>query len=416
MVNARIDGNREKTLIGVSSVDLVTPELAAVNPTTNRLLTETTITDGTNTAIVNDSGQLHVVLRGAVDSNNSSATPILADAVFTGTATNILDYGFIFITVFSDVASATDGLSVQQSSDGTNWDNTDDFTIPAGTGKTYSFQPAAQFLRIVYTNGGSDQGAFRLQTVFKKTSSLPSSHKISTNLSPEDDGSLQIAIIKGQNPGGDYVDFSATTGGNFKVSLEELESAISSNSNSQLNVTPFHSDGTEGSMALGSDDTGTTKRIIRTDAGGALTPEAGNTTHGDGVSNQRYGIRANANKIYAPVFPHVYNGSTWDRLRGNTGGMSIAPSTGTNGGPVTVGTTEVEMTFTGTTGSIMIQSDSDNTGNVWIGLTGITNSGGNALAKLDPGSSISMDLNDASSAIFAISDTASQNVLKMALT
>ena len=175
---------------------------------------------------INADGQLHVVLQGKVVDENSTSTLLNADAVFTGTAISTLDYGFIFLTVFSNVVSATNGLSVQQSSDGTNWDNTDVFTIPANVGKTYSFQPAAKSFRVVYTNGVTNQASFRLQTIFKKTSSLPSSHKISDNLSPQDDGSLNISIIKGQNPSGDYVDFDATVAGNFKMSLEEFDDAF----------------------------------------------------------------------------------------------------------------------------------------------------------------------------------------------
>lgn len=182
-----------------------------------------------NGMTINSMGQLHVVLMGDVDDGNSTATPLAGDAVFTGTAFNTLDFGFIFLTVFSDVPSATDGLSVQQSSDGINWDNTDEFSIPAGIGKTYSIQPAAKWFRIIYTNGSSEQTDFRLQTIFKKTSSLPSSHRLSNNLSPEDDASLVIGIIKGQKPDGDYVDFNATAGGNFKISMEEYDAAFTSN-------------------------------------------------------------------------------------------------------------------------------------------------------------------------------------------
>ena len=96
---------------------------------------------------------------------------------------------------------------------------------------------------------------------------------------------------------------------------------------------------------------------------------------------------------------------------------SLAPKTAAidfEGAPVTVGTSEVEMTFSGTTTSIMIQSDPDNTGKIWIGKTGITNSGGNAMVQLEPGDALSLDLNDTSAAIFAISDTATQNVHKFA--
>ena len=96
--------------------------------------------------------------------------------------------------------------------------------------------------------------------------------------------------------------------------------------------------------------------------------------------------------------------------------VSPAGETGINGGDVSVGTTEVEMTFTGTTKSIMIQAKVANTGLIWIGLTGVSNSGGSAFIQLNPGQSVTMDLNDASAAIFAISDTASQTVYKVALT
>lgn len=194
---------------------------------------------------VNTKGQLHVVLMGMLDTNNSTSTTLDANAVFTGEPTDTLDFGFIFITVFSDVASATDGLSVQQSSDGTNWDNLDVYTIPVNKGKTYSFQPGARFFRIVYTNGGTGQSAFRLQTIMKKTSSLPSSHRIQDAIVDEDDAELVKAVITGKTASGAFVNFTATNGGNFKVSLEELENAISVNSNTQLRATLFDVSGNE---------------------------------------------------------------------------------------------------------------------------------------------------------------------------
>lgn len=60
-----------------------------------------------------------------------------------------------------------------------------------------------------------------------------------------------LSRIQGQKPDGTFVEFQATATGNFKISLEELESGISSNSNSQLNTTPFHADGTEGVLISG---------------------------------------------------------------------------------------------------------------------------------------------------------------------
>ena len=176
------------------------------------------VTDGTNTAAVNASGQLHVVLMGAVDAPNSSTATLGSAGVFTGTAVDTLDYGFIFVNVFSDQASATDGLSVEQSSDGTNWDNTDVYTVPASTGKTYSFQPAGRYFRVQYTNGGVAQTAFRLQTVLKKTSSLASSHRIQDSISTDDDAELVKAVITGIDMDGTFQNVTTTTDGNLTIS------------------------------------------------------------------------------------------------------------------------------------------------------------------------------------------------------
>ena len=247
-INPATSENQDLILSALDTVGISDVNDIRINPATKDAQTDgsqkTQIVGSTGiVAEVNEDNQLHVVLMGKVDTDNSSVAPLGIGAVFTGEAVCTLDYGFIFVTVFSDVASAVDGLIFQQSSDGTNWDNIDNYSYLAGTGKTYSVQPSAKWFRVVYTNGGTGQGAFRIQTILKKTSSLPSSHRISDNLSPEDDATLGIAIIKGQNPAGVYVDFSATTGGNFKMSLEELESGISVNSNTQLKTTIFDTSG-----------------------------------------------------------------------------------------------------------------------------------------------------------------------------
>ena len=170
---------------------------------------------------INSSGQMHVVLMGKVDAGNSSATPLGIDGVFTGTSFETLDYGFIFVTVFSDVASAVDGLLTQISSDGITWRDADKYTIPAGTEKTYAFQPNKKFFRIKYTNGGTEQATFDLHSVFKKTSSLPSSHRIQDSISDEDDAQLVTNVNKAKNPDGTFVNIGATKSNNLKVANVE---------------------------------------------------------------------------------------------------------------------------------------------------------------------------------------------------
>jgi len=86
-----------------------------------------------------------------------------------------------------------------------------------------------------------------------------------------------------------------------------------------------------------------------------------------------------------------------------------------NGAPVTIGTTAVEITFTGTTRSIQITADHDNTGTIWIGKSNITNAGANAFDRLEAGESLQIDFNDTTNAVYCISDTATQKIYKMGL-
>ena len=146
----------------------------------------------------NSSGESKVVLEGIADTNNSTNTPLAAGAVFTGEATEVLNYGIIYITTKSNVASATDGFIVQQSHDAINWDHTDEYTINANSGKTFSFQAGARYYRIVYTNGSSPQTFFRLQTVLKKTNGKPSSHRIKDDIINDDDAEVTITVLKVQ--------------------------------------------------------------------------------------------------------------------------------------------------------------------------------------------------------------------------
>lgn len=100
------------------------------------------------------------------------------------------------------------------------------------------------------------------------------------------------------------------------------------------------------------------------------------------------------------------------QVDGSTG-QEIGISTDFEGGQVTVGLTEVEITFSGTTKSILIEADCDNSGFIYIGKTGVTTT--TAMTKLEPGASLTIELNDTDNAIYAISDTDAQVVRKLAL-
>ena len=95
--------------------------------------------------------------------------------------------------------------------------------------------------------------------------------------------------------------------------------------------------------------------------------------------------------------------------------MVVPPPISFNGGPVTVGTTPVELTFTGITKVISIKAASTNTGLIWFGASDIDNTGANALGELTADSAVEIELNDIAAAVYVVSDTAAQKVYKAAL-
>ena len=114
---------------------------------------------------------------GTISANNSSSATLGSGAAFTGTADEITNYAAVTVYVFANVASATDGLSLQQSSDGTNWDFVDAYTVAAATGKSFHIQVAARYFRVVYTNGAGAQASFRLQTILHRITPRGSSQR-----------------------------------------------------------------------------------------------------------------------------------------------------------------------------------------------------------------------------------------------
>lgn len=91
------------------------------------------------------------------------------------------------------------------------------------------------------------------------------------------------------------------------------------------------------------------------------------------------------------------------------------PNDMVGGGKISVGTTAVEATFTGTTKAIIITADQDNTGTLYVGKSNVANDGSNALTFLEAGDSIEIDYEDGTNAVYVVSDTASQNFWKGAL-
>jgi hypothetical protein len=177
------------------------------------------------TASVTDDNKLMVEIPPLVSSANSTSTPLLAGVTFEGDAEEINGYGIIYVNTYSDQVSAIDGLEIQQSSDGVNWDHCDEFTIPAAKGKNFSINPYAKYVRVRYTNGDEDQTEFRLQTIFK-ADGLSSSHRIQDSIIDDDDASLVKAVLTAKQDGDGFANINSTASGNLKTTDAESGLAI----------------------------------------------------------------------------------------------------------------------------------------------------------------------------------------------
>jgi len=161
---------------------------------------------------------------GLISLTNSSQTPLLADEVFTGKAEDTKDYGVIQVALATDEAGT---FSIQGRATKTSpWREIDEYTVVAGNDKAWSFQGVRRFMRIVYTNGGTDQTYFDLQMILKPVYIKPSSHPIGGVVKANDDAELVKAQITGERPDNDFGNVAVTNGNNLKVSLEEYDSSF----------------------------------------------------------------------------------------------------------------------------------------------------------------------------------------------
>ncbi len=134
------------------------------------------------------------------ETGNSSVIPLGISGVFTGTGEDVKDYATITLLVKSDEASATDGLSLEYSPDGTNWDDNDKYTVSADSAKALTLWPEGRFFRVVYTNGGTAQTFFRLQVIYHYHRTKPSSHRIGDLAAvdiAENDAELVFGVVVG---------------------------------------------------------------------------------------------------------------------------------------------------------------------------------------------------------------------------
>ena len=115
-------------------------------------------------------GSTTILGQGFVSVSNSTTALLGTDGVFTGIGEDVSQYASVSILYKSDVAAAASGLKIEFSQDNTNWDVSLVGDLGAKTFQVHRLVPAANFFRVVYTNGAATQGTMRLQCIFHKSS------------------------------------------------------------------------------------------------------------------------------------------------------------------------------------------------------------------------------------------------------
>jgi hypothetical protein len=181
--------------------------------------------------LASDQGNVDTNSPAVVDAGNSSTTPLGVSSIFTGAAFDAKDFATLSISVVSDVSSATNGLSVQFSQDGTNWDHAHTFTYTAGgNGLSYNLPVEMRYVRVVYTNDGVAQTNFRLQSLFRRTQVPPSVYTIAQGIYDDTVASPTKSVIFGKTTGG---------GGGYVAVKVNPSGALTTEVSGSVSVTDF---------------------------------------------------------------------------------------------------------------------------------------------------------------------------------
>lgn len=142
-------------------------------------------------------------ISGTVDTSNSTTTPLTGGGVFTGSWVENKNYASLALGLKADQNSATDGVEIEFSNDGSTIHHTHNYTYyAAGGGIGYIFQPEFKYYRVKYTNGASAQTSFTLSLTARSVPVFPSQYRVSTAITNETQALMTKSVITGETTGG----------------------------------------------------------------------------------------------------------------------------------------------------------------------------------------------------------------------
>lgn len=172
---------------------------------------------------------------GIVDPGNSTSTLLAGDAVFTGVWFNVLQYSEMTLLINTDQASATNGLSMEFSSDGTNIDRQKQVTFSGVlANQAHTLTHIAKFFRVVYTNGSTIQGHMRLQVIHHKSKNKQLTSTITENITDSVDVQNVRSVIVGRKGDGTYSNVKIDSESHLLIGIDSPITAFGDLRNAEL--------------------------------------------------------------------------------------------------------------------------------------------------------------------------------------
>ncbi len=221
------------------------------------------------TKIMRPNGVIADFPQDTLSTANSTTALLGSSSTFTGSFVSTEGYANTTVMVLSDQLGAAGGIKVQHSSDGTNIDYVSSRTLDStNEGRVITVPTRGKYVRVLYTNGTTTQGTFRLQTYQRV---MPSSAAI-TELDLPLSSHLQALVTKSEIVG------KTTAGGSSYVDVKV-------NPSGALTVEATITSGTVTAYSIPTNSVGAQVQIgprEQTPAGNAMQVQIG---PGDIVSN-----------------------------------------------------------------------------------------------------------------------------------
>ncbi|MFV2055411.1 MAG: hypothetical protein ACC707_03045 [Thiohalomonadales bacterium] len=154
-------------------------------------------------------------LNAITSTGNSTSAPLNAYAVFSGVGEDVSQYTSVAVSVWASVGGTID---LQFSTNNTNWDANQFFSVTSG--RSFVLPVKAQFFRVVYTNGPLGQGTFRLQTILHKAKSLSISSQLNTPIAQDELAVVTRSVITGLN-GNDFQNARVSEHGELSIAIND---------------------------------------------------------------------------------------------------------------------------------------------------------------------------------------------------